>query len=291
MKQDLMGNCALGVVACLLTLNIYATDAVLCVPPPAPGNIGDVTALINCITTANAEGGGTINLGGLTYTLTAADNTVDGANGLPDIISHIIIENGTITKDETLPFRHLHISSTGSLSLKKVTLTNGNDTSGSGGGALYVAPGGILGTVENCNISNNQAVVTSGVARGGAIVLDGEFFEIRKSFFSNNQAATEGGEGAGSIGGAIYIAGGGGVISESIFTANSANDPNSTKGGAIYVEEGASIETVFEQSFIANASPASMSGAIYVDLGPGIGTIDGCTPFLSIVRQPVGRSY
>ncbi len=74
------------------------------------------------------------DLGGLTYTLLRGPFIADGANGLPDITSNIIMKNGTITKDKTLPFRLLHISNHGSLSLKKVILTNDNDASGSGGG-------------------------------------------------------------------------------------------------------------------------------------------------------------
>ncbi len=83
MKQDLVGNCALGVVACFLTLNAFATDAIRCAPPPAPGNLGDVTALINCITTANAEGGGTIDLGGLPIPCSAGRSSQMELTGCP----------------------------------------------------------------------------------------------------------------------------------------------------------------------------------------------------------------
>ncbi len=235
---------------------------VRCVPPPAPGNIGDVTALISCINTANAEGGGTIDLGGLTYTLLSADNTVEGANGLPDITSNIIIKNGMITKDPTLQFRFLHVSNLGSLSLKKVILTNGN-ASLFGGGAILVAVDGVLGTVEDSEFSNNQASVSDriGFALGGALRVDGEFFEIRRTVFSNNQTVAAG-SATDSLGGAIYmgVSAVGGTISESIFTANTANETNRfavTVGGAIFLDGAASINTNIHSSFIANNSPGA----------------------------------
>jgi len=265
-----------GIAAYFLAINAYATNAILCVPPPKPGNIGDVLALKSCINTANSLSGGTIDLGGLVYTLTTADNIADGANGLPDITSDIVLKNGTITKDPSLPFRHLHVSDLGSLSLKNITLMNGLDTSGNGGGAIFVKSGGILATVEESNFTNNQMAAASRVvAAGGALYILGEFIEIKKTIFANNQAV---GISDGSVGGAIFIAGPGGTISESIFSANVAvNEEPATSGGAIYVSMGGSINAIVASSFIANSSPGENAGAIYVEFAPGIGTIDGCT--------------
>jgi hypothetical protein len=49
---------------------------------------GDVACLLAAIATANANGEtNTITLAAGTYTLTAVDNTTDGANGLPSVTS------------------------------------------------------------------------------------------------------------------------------------------------------------------------------------------------------------
>ncbi len=180
-----------------------------------------------------------------------------------------------------MPFRLLHISNHGSLSLKKVTLTNGNDASGNGGGAIFVAVGGILGTVEDSEFSNNQASDTAGIVFGGALRVEGEFFEIKRTLFINNQTVAAG-TATQSVGGAIFMGSSGpsvgGTISESIFTANTANETNGTAatfGGVIFVDQGASINTIIRSSFIANNS-SNAAGAIYVNPGPGITTIDRC---------------
>ncbi|MDQ2996607.1 MAG: hypothetical protein M3R61_06070, partial [Chloroflexota bacterium] len=68
---------------------------------------GDSAGLINAIQSANAAAGAdTITLpAGCIYPLTGVNNSVDGANGLPDITTDITIEgNGaTITRDSEAP--------------------------------------------------------------------------------------------------------------------------------------------------------------------------------------------
>jgi hypothetical protein len=53
---------------------------------------GDVTCLINAITTANANGeANTITVEAGTYTLMAVDNITDGPNGLPSMTGVVTI--------------------------------------------------------------------------------------------------------------------------------------------------------------------------------------------------------
>ena len=282
-------HCALAIATYSLALAANAADPILCVPPPLPGDVGDVVALVSCINTANIEGGGTIDLGGLTYTLTTTDNTTDGDNGLPDITSIITLKNGTITKDPTLPFRHLHISPPGTLNLKGVTLTNGY-ASGNGGGSIFVAVGAILGTVEDSVFSENQANLTLGVnSLGGAICVQGEFFAIKNTLFSNNQAINLTSAALFIAGGAIYMGtqgpAKGGTISETIFVSNfaTASITNFPVGGAISLDTGASMGAVVRSSFISNGTTTvgnlgvatiGEGGAIYIVPGAEITVLD-----------------
>src|SRR5579871_288223 len=143
---------AIGIAVLSFAGSIYADDPIRCAPPPLPGNVGNVAGLTMCINNANALGGGTIDLGGLTYTLTAT---------LPNISSTITIENGTITKNQTLQFRLLHVVAPGSLSLISVTLENGNDTS-IGGGAVRCEVGSQLGLIKDSSFINNQSEAGGG---------------------------------------------------------------------------------------------------------------------------------
>jgi len=248
--------CLIVIAAYLFTFSASASDTLRCAPPPLPGSVGNVAALIMCINNANAFGGGVIDLGGFTYTLTSGpfeSSLGDGPNGLPDILSTITIQNGTITRDpSSASFRILHVSPPGSLSLKGVTLSNGNDASGNGGGAILVALGGILGTVQESVFSDNQTSFDVFFGDGGAINLIGEFFAIEKTVFSNNFAASQGG----AISTSSVL--GEGTISESIFVANNG----AFGGGAIALQPGASISGIVSSSFIANVSTPDGDGAI-----------------------------
>ncbi|HXW52898.1 MAG TPA: hypothetical protein VEL47_02205, partial [Myxococcota bacterium] len=284
-RTQLAAIFAASALAYLLSLNVYAKDAILCVPPPMPDNSGDVDALIMCINKANALGGGTIELSGLTYTLPSATFglfTADGLNGLPDITSNITLKNGVITKDPSLEFRHLHISPPGSLSLKKITLENGN-ISGLGGGAIFVAAGAILGTVEYSSFINNMAVFTSAVVippGGGAIRVDGEFYLIKHSIFSSNQAFVSTGSGF-IAGGAILLTrvgpANGGMIIDSIFVANAANGLSfdDANGGAIYLDNSTSLDSIIRSSFLGNSANHG-GGAISV-VSANLSTVDSST--------------
>jgi hypothetical protein len=65
---------------------------------------GDSAGLVAAMNTVNAAGGGSINLAaGCTYSLTARDNTVMGGNGLPVVVTPIMIngKNATIAGNST----------------------------------------------------------------------------------------------------------------------------------------------------------------------------------------------
>jgi hypothetical protein len=115
-------------------------------------------ALVSAINTANAApGSDTLNLAaGCTYGLTSSHgNAGNGAVGLP-VITSVIELVGTpniITRSGGL-FRIAEVSSTGNLTLTRVTLNNGS-TLGSGGGVLN--RGAVTFTSAGSGLTNNTA--------------------------------------------------------------------------------------------------------------------------------------
>ena len=97
---------------------------------------GDVQCLIDAINDANANGQtNTIRLEAGTYTLTAVNND---ANGLPVITSPLTItgrgaDTTSIERDASAEaFRILEVATTGTLTLKRLTLRGGNARDGGG---------------------------------------------------------------------------------------------------------------------------------------------------------------
>jgi hypothetical protein len=101
---------------------------------PSNFTAGSVSDLITDISAANAAGGAnTITLvAGKTFTLTAVNNTTDGANGLPVIAANdnlTIVGNGDAiarsTAAGTPAFRLLDVAAGASLTLENLTLQGG----------------------------------------------------------------------------------------------------------------------------------------------------------------------
>ena len=122
------------------------------------------TALAGAINTANARpGSDTLNLAaGCTYRLTRSyGNAGNGPVGLPVITSTIALVGtpNIITRASLTLFRIAEVSSTGNLTLTRVTLDRGN-TLGSGGGVLN--RGAVTFTSAGSGLTNNTAVGTGG---------------------------------------------------------------------------------------------------------------------------------
>ncbi|HEV1997342.1 MAG TPA: hypothetical protein VGR61_04315, partial [Candidatus Dormibacteraeota bacterium] len=102
-------------------------------------NATDVAALKAAIVAAVP--GSTITLvSSCVFTLTAA-NSLGSDDGLPTISKKLVIEgNGaTITRSANLAtprFRILHVASTGNLTLRHTTISNGSILGGGGGGGI-----------------------------------------------------------------------------------------------------------------------------------------------------------
>ncbi len=197
-----------------------------------------VSDLIADIKAANLAGGpNTITLApNVTFDLTAADNTIDGATGLPVIAAN---NNLTVTgqggdilqRDAAAPaFRLLDVGSGASLTLQNLTLQNGY-AFGSGvsaeGGGIYNQGTLVLNGVT---VQSNSAVGSSGVtlsngngsngnsAAGGGIYSSGTLTLATGTLVNGNQALGgaggdgfykgNGGNGGNGFGGGLYIGGG-----------------------------------------------------------------------------------
>ena len=128
--------------------------------------LGEAIVAANTDTAIDAcpagSGADIIGLGvGETYTLTAVDNTTDGANGLPSITSEITIDGSgaTIERDDAAPdFRIFHVAYGGDLTLNQLTLSNGR---GEYGGGIQNVDSGTVELI-NSTVSGNKADVGGG---------------------------------------------------------------------------------------------------------------------------------
>jgi predicted outer membrane repeat protein len=184
----------------------------------------DTNALIAAIATANLNGNDpdTICLEGGSYSVTGVYVSLsEGADGFPLISSPmVILGNGaTITRASSSYFRFFEITTTGSLTLDNVTLTNGN-VGNYGGGAIR--SWGTL-TFTNGTIRNNRARYAGAIIAGNA----GNQLTVANSVISDNTVET------GS--GAISTQGGTAVITDTTFSNNTVTIQTDTGyAGAIY---------------------------------------------------------
>ncbi|MGO1055206.1 hypothetical protein [Crossiella sp. CA198] len=238
-------------------------------------------ALVTAVNTTNEAGGGVITLTpDCTYNLTAGhgDDGVHGSVGLPPITTTITMEGdgNTITRSGASAFRILQVATTGDLTLKAVTISNGSAAgllpAGNGGGILNF---GAL-TLTNSTVSGNTAAGTGGGVQSGggaaAVTLTG-------STLSGNTAAADGG-GLYSFGTATltssFVTGGnqgargGGLASvDGILTLTSTpisgNSATGTAGGFFRLSGNVTVNT----SPISANSPNNCVGSVP--------SVPGCT--------------
>ncbi len=204
------------------TFTPTATTVMICPTFPYTVPAADVALLKFAITCANASpADDVINLTNSTYTLTSADNSVDGGNGLPVIVdvatggSLTIHGSGaTIERDSGAPnFRILDVSSGANLTFDSLTLQNGGFVTDGGGILNYQ---GTL-TVANSAFSGNSAYDGAGIYS-----VSGSTLTVINSTFSSNSASHDGG-GIYSFNGSSL------VVSSSTFFGGSAQ-----YGGGIF---------------------------------------------------------
>jgi hypothetical protein len=242
---------------------------------PSSFTAATVTDLINDINYANAHPGShTITLvAGNTFTLTAADNSTDGGNGLPVIAAKDnltiqgngdTIERGTASG--TPAFRLFDVASGASLTLANVTLQGGL-ASGSGvaaeGGGIYSSGSLTLeaGTLITGNTASGpNGPITyywydpflngwyysgpGGPALGGGLYVAGGTATLTNVTVSSNSAqGGDGSQGGFACGGGLYVAGGTVTLTNAAVSSNAAQGgvgsfARDGDGGGLYVAGG-----------------------------------------------------
>jgi hypothetical protein len=207
---------------------------------PSAYTAASVADLVADIRAANQHGGSnTITLAANTpFTLTAVDNTTDGATGLPVITANDILtvagSGDTLTRSTatgTPAFRLFDVAGSGSLTLNNLTLQGGL-AFGAGvaaeGGALYNQGTLLLNsvTVQNNSAQGSPGQIPDGnFALGGGIVSNGAL-TLQSCIIQNNQAVGgQGGRGfagGGAQGGGVFVAGGTASLNNVVLSSNTA---------------------------------------------------------------------
>lgn len=194
--------------ACTLPDAIAAANGDITVGGCTAGSGADVLVLANDSYSVSPMGG----------------YAADGPNSTPSITSTITIRggaNGTVIQRIGGTGRLFYVGSTGSLTLERVILKDGQQVSNYGG-AIYSR--GELKILDS-TLSNNAV---TGNNRGGAITHAGGVLQIERTDFIDNRAYQ---------GAAIYVASGSANFTSVNFYSNRATDA----GGGIYVGEFATL--------------------------------------------------
>lgn len=147
-------------------------------------NVSTVDGLIQAIKDANSNGGDdVINLAAGTYDLSTYSGDRDSdddfksinatlVNGLPLITSNVTIigagaENTIITRTGSTKYRLLHVAANGVLTLRKITLREGDvGTWDVGGGAIEVFGNAVI---EDCHLGpNNKSNYSGALVNAGS---------------------------------------------------------------------------------------------------------------------------
>jgi len=219
------------------------------------------------------------------YRLRAVDNTSDGANGLPVVVSGHLTINGrsaVISRGATVPpFRILEVGDRGNLTLNDVTVSGG---SAARGGGILVDSGKL--TANRSRISGNTATADfgggAGIANGGVLALNfvtitgntgrGEFVDggglenggsaaVTNSLIDSNRLIGDNVSGAG-----LANVGGAATVTDSVISSNTMAGRRGADGGGIY--NGATM-ALFDSVVAGNAaaSPQDAEGGGIWNLG------------------------
>jgi hypothetical protein len=255
---------------------------------PSSFTAASVSDLIADINAANATGGSnTIALvAGKTFTMTAVDNTTDGATGLPVIASGdnlTIVGNGDIIERSTVTgtplFRLLDVADAASLSLSNLTLQGGVAVTSNfpvpgvptsfyslaAGGAIFnqgsLSFGGV--SVQNNSAMGQGSGGQGSVAVGGGIYSTGSLM-VNASIIQNNQAVggdstLAGANGGPAQGGGVYQRGG------AVSLTNVTLQNNDAQGG-----KGGPFEKVYDYAThkfikVGGSGGSAQGGGIYID--------------------------
>lgn len=177
-----------------------------------------------------------------------ADTTIDGGG-------QITLSGGGST-------RVLDIQNGANVTLRNITIANGN-SGGENGGGMYVERLSTV-TIENSTFHNNVGHNGGGIATNGwGAHDDGVALTISGSTFTNNQATATALPGGGNGGGGIYLSGG----SAATATNSSFAGNQSQNGGAVHLLHSNfhGVNVTFDNNVANNSVGGGGGGAIYMD--------------------------
>jgi hypothetical protein len=237
---------------------------------------GDVAGLVSAINMANGNGqDDTITLAaGSTYSLTAADNPM---NGLPVITSKITIQgnDATIQRTGAPEFRLFDVSGTGDLTLDHLTVKGGQVTFNApivqfndGGGGIRVNGAGKL-TLTSSTVTQNTC--NGNVCQGGGVLLfdpSQPLATLIDSTVSQNFAQT---------GGGISLR----HNSQNLVLTRTLVSGNTGESGGGIATNGHDVVTITDSTISGNSVselvPGGALGGGVLDIGGGTWTITGST--------------
>ena len=195
-------------------------------------------AATNTVTTTADSGAGSLRQAVVSAT---ASNTINFS-----VTGTITLTSGEISLDKDLTIsgpgadvlavsgnsasRIFNVATNATVTVSGLTLKNGTDTTGAGGG---IHSAGTL-ILTACTITNCQAGAGTPLSGGGAIFVVTGAVSIVNSTLDNNQATGGAGD---ESGGAVYNANGSVMISNSTISANIAHGTNGF-GGGVFNESG-----------------------------------------------------
>ncbi len=155
--------------------------------------------------------------------------TAVGNTSLPDIMTPITLTNGTVNRGHghTNTFRHFHVTGSGDLTLRNMSILRGNPVATSAtdqyGGAIYVNGGQLL--IEDSRMNFNVIAGTTYGAGGAIAATNGATVTVNNSFI---------GTGTARHGGGIYSENSAVTINSSTLSGNNAP----VGGGALFNRDG-----------------------------------------------------
>lgn len=195
--------------------------------------------------------GATITLGSANIVL-SKNVTIDGSA----LASQVKIDGGTTARNAFGGI--FYINNGVAVTLKSLTLQNGNAGTNNSGGAIY-SNGGTL-SLQNSTFAGNKAM------SGGAIAIAFGTLDIAGCTFVNNDISA----GASNrYGGAIYEIASTSTITNSTFYGNTAG-PGA--GGAIYFMDNTPFsyqKVLTDNTFSGNTAGSGLGGGVYADYGAG----------------------
>src|SRR5438067_4592159 len=222
-RSEVVRNSGLGLLLALLAI-LGLSHTVQAADFTCTG--GDVACLIAAINTANVNGqANAITLAAGRYSLTAADNIIDGVpNGLPSITSDLTITGAGAAStiiDGTRQFRIIYVMATGNLTLQGLTLNGGKARVSPQVGVSTTGNLALPGLTLNGGKVRVSPQVVGGGIYGGGIYNDDGSVKISDSTLSTNTA---------NLGGGIFNNAGNLTITNTTFAGNAYD----SEGGGIF---------------------------------------------------------